>query len=79
MNEIKFNDKAYICRTMEIKGFGEVIISEMGLNESIMDKDGGYISKEAAVVDEKVFYYVDKKHLYLTLNELESLVLNEIV
>ena len=55
---IKFDGKEYPTKLLNIPNFGEKLISVESLEESLHDAEGFYVSDEARVVDEKIFFYV---------------------
>ena len=55
---IKFNGKEYSTKQVNVPDFGERLISVESLEESLMDAEGFYVSDEAQVIDEKIFFYV---------------------
>lgn len=55
---IKFNGKKYSTKQLNIPDFGERLVSVESLEESLFDTEGFYVSDEAQVVDEKIFFYV---------------------
>lgn len=55
---IKYNGKEYPSRTIEVPGFGERTISVESLEDALLDADSLYVSDEAQVIDEKIFFYV---------------------
>ncbi len=55
---IKFNGKEYSTKQLHIPDFGERLVSVESLEESLMDAEGFYVSDEAQVIDEKIFFYV---------------------
>ena len=59
MNTINFQNKEFKIRKIELPEFGNVFISVISLNELLLNKNGGYISEEANIIDEQIFYYVD--------------------
>ena len=55
---IEFDGKEYPTKLLNIPNFGEKLISVESLEESLHDAEGFYVSDEARVVDEKIFFYV---------------------
>lgn len=58
--------------------FGERQISTEKLNDNLMNLDGSYVSENARLIDEKIFYFVDEENLSLNKAELTQLILSEI-
>ena len=55
---IKFNGREYPTKLLNIPGFGEKLVSIEGLEKTLFDAEGFYVSDEARVIDEKIFFYV---------------------
>ncbi|MBR1695748.1 MAG: hypothetical protein IJ709_10180 [Selenomonas sp.] len=55
---IKFNGKEYPTKMLDIPDFGERLVSIESLEKSLFDTKGFYVSTEAQIVDEKIFFYV---------------------
>ena len=77
METIKFNEKKYPALLLNFP-FGERMISVAKLNDSLMNEDGSYVSENARLVDEDIFYFVDEEDLNLNKDELVQLILSEI-
>jgi hypothetical protein len=58
MTLIEFNDKKYPTRLLNIPGFGAMLVSVESLEKSLHNAEGFYVSDEARLVDEKIFFYV---------------------
>lgn len=59
MEFITFQNQNFKVREIEISEFGNVLISTNSLNELLLNEDGSYSSKEAQVIDEQIFYFVE--------------------
>lgn len=77
MEMIKFMGKDYPSVIVSLP-FGERKISSIDLNESLMDNEGGYVSEEARLIDEKIFYFVEDEILRFRENEIVKIILSEI-
>ena len=55
---IEFDGKEYPTKLLNIPDFGERLVSVESLEKSLFDAEGFYVSDEAQVVDEKIFFYV---------------------
>jgi hypothetical protein len=58
--------------------FGERTISIENLNNVLMSNDGSYVSEEARMIDEQLFYYIENDSLHLTEFQLVAKILSEI-
>ena len=77
MEIIKFNQREYPTLLLNFP-FGERRISVAKLNDDLMNEDGSYVSENARLVDEDIFYFVDEEDLKLNKDELVQLILSEI-
>lgn len=55
---IKFNGREYPTKLLNIPGFGEKLVSVESLEKSLHNAEGFYVSDEAQVIDEKIFFFV---------------------
>ena len=55
---IEFDGKEYPTKLLDIPDFGEKLVSIESLQKSLHDAEGFYVSDEARVVDEKIFFFV---------------------
>jgi hypothetical protein len=77
METIEFEGKPF-PRVLVNMPFGEVRISTEILNETLMNYDGSYVSEEARLIDEDIFYFVEEQALRFSENKLIELILSEI-
>lgn len=77
MEMIKFEGKEYPILLLNFP-FGERQISNEKLNDSLMNFDGSYVSENARIIDEKIFYFVATENISLKNNKLVKLILSEI-
>jgi hypothetical protein len=78
MEFIKFDNKFYPIREIEIPECGNVKISTSQLNSKFMNEDGSYSSEKAIYLDENIFYYVDPIHIMLEDSQLINLIMSEL-
>jgi hypothetical protein len=71
------NGNYYIVRLITMKNNETVMISTIDLNESLFNKKGQYISYFARLIDEQIFYFVNKDEILLPENALSELVYQE--
>ncbi len=74
---IEFDGKEYPIRLLDIPNFGKRLVSVESLEESLFDAEGLYVSDEAQVVDEKIFFFVpdniineDEKEIVRLIEEI---------
>jgi len=75
---IKFQNREFKAREIELSEIGTVLVSTNSLNELLLDKNGRYISDEAISVDERIFYFVEESEIALNSNELANLITSSI-
>ena len=76
MRKVKFENKTYCIRNITFP-FGERTVGTEKLNDALMD-DGGYVSEEARLIDESIFYFVEENNLRLREKELVLKINSEI-
>ena len=74
---IEFEGKKYPTLILNFP-FGERRISIQKLNENLMNSDGSYVSENARLVDEEIFYFVEDEQINLSKDELVQLILSQI-
>lgn len=77
MDTIDFEGKTYPIKTIKMP-FGERTISIDELNDNLMNSDGSYVSEKARLIDENIFYYVEKVYFNLSESELVAQINYEI-
>lgn len=77
MEMIEFEGIKYPSVIVDIP-FGESRMGSETLNESLMNFDGSYVSENAKLIDEEIFYFVAEKSLALESDKLVKLILSHI-
>ena len=77
MVTINFQNKEFKVREIELSEIGNILISTNSLNESLLNKNGGYISDDAITLDENIFYFVNDNEIELSNDELINLINKE--
>lgn len=77
MDIINFQNKEFKVRELELPKEGNVLISTISLNESLIDESGRYVSNEAIAVDENIFYFVNDDEMKLSDKKLMNLITEE--
>ncbi|WP_339653197.1 hypothetical protein [uncultured Maribacter sp.] len=77
METISFNGKEFPSVIINMP-FGERTISTVQLNESLLNLEGSYVSEEARLIDENIFYFVEENVLCFQENEIVNKILSEI-
>lgn len=77
MEIIRFNGYKYPSIKVNLP-FGERIISSVKLNESLMNIDGSYVSENARLIDEEIFYFVEEDVFSFREKEIVKAILSEI-
>ena len=78
MNTIKFQNKEFKIREVNIPEIGNVLISVNSLNKLLMNEDGGYNSNEAITADENIFCFIEDYEMKLSDVELINIITKEI-
>lgn len=78
MFTINFQNKDFKIRELDLPEYGNVLISTTSLSDLIIDEKGNYLSNEAQILDEKIFYFVKDKQIDLDENKLISQLLKEL-
>ena len=78
METISFNNDTFKIKELELPEFGNVLISTADLNKLLFNSSGSYVSREAEIIDDQIFYYVERKEIDLSNKKLKDILLNEI-
>lgn len=63
LETIQFQGKIYKTRIVNVKGFGERRIATESLQDALLS-DGKYVSENAKIIDENIFFYVEDKYIH---------------
>lgn len=74
MDTLKFKNKEYRLREIELPELGKVLISTTGLNNALMNNGSSYVSEEAKSIDEEIYFFVEDKEIELQSAQLISLI-----
>ena len=77
--QIKFQDKNYPTRQIELPKASIVNISTDSLNNKLIDENGSYISLEASNVDEQIYFFVEDGEIYLPNKDLKKLIMDQVL
>lgn len=77
MEMIEFEGIKYPMVIVDLP-YGESRISSETLNENLMNFDGSYVSENARLIDEEIFYFVPEKSLALENDKLVNLILSQL-
>jgi hypothetical protein len=77
MDKIRFQGNDYPVTVVDMP-FGKRMISTESLNDVLMCDDGSYVSDEARMIDECIFYFVANNHIRMSKTELTNKILAEI-
>ncbi len=78
METIEYKNKEFEVREIDFQGLGNVLISTTSLNELLLNEEGGYVSDEAIVIDEQIFYFVDENEIKLSEQELRKVLMSQV-
>lgn len=77
MEHINFQSKIFPLRELEISYSNPVFISRTELNNLLMTENGAYVSREAELIDERIYYYVESSQILLSNRKLLKLIVEE--
>ncbi len=77
MEQINFQNQFFPLRELEISNANAVLISTTALNSLLMTDSGAYVSTEAELIDECIYYYVESSQITLSKRKLLQLILAE--
>lgn len=78
MEIINFQNKEFKAREIDFPEMGIALVATNSLNELLLDKNGRYVSNEAVLIDESIFYFVEEAEIELNSNELINLITSNI-
>lgn len=75
---IKFNNRNYKIRMLNVRDAGLVNVGSAALNRLLVSGEGSYVSDEAKYTDDQIYYFIspasfklsDKKLAYKILEEM---------
>ena len=76
MEKIIFKKQEYLGKHLAFE-FGKRLISVVSLEDNLMT-DGNYVSEEARIVDEQIFYYVEDSEIQTDNDTLIQKIISEI-
>jgi hypothetical protein len=71
---IAFESIDYKLREIYIPILGKVFISTTRLSKALLRNDSSYVSDEAEIIDEKIYFFVEDHEIELPNKELQNLV-----
>lgn len=77
--KIIFQNIEYPIRQVNLPKFGKVSVSIDALNEKVINKNNGYVSKEAAYIDEQIFFFISEDYIYKSKTELQHELIKQIL
>ena len=78
METIEFQNIRYPIREIKLPKVGEVLISTTSLNEALLKK-GNYVSENAVIIDELIYFFVNEREITLSDKSLINLIKNEVL
>ena len=78
METIEFQNKQYPVREIKFPKVGEVLISTTSLNEALLKK-GNYVSENAVIIDELIYFFVNEREITLSEKNLINLIKKELL
>lgn len=77
MDTIEFAGERYPLKSIDMP-FGIRVISASELNDKLMNSDGSYVSEAARLIDEVIFYFVEREYFNLGETELVTIINSEL-
>ena len=74
METIIFRNQEFRIKEIDLPSFGEVIISTNKLSSLLFNDEDKYVNKEAELIDDEIFYYVEENEIGLSDFELIPLI-----
>lgn len=74
MNTLKFQDREYSLREINLPDIGTVTISTVELNDALLNSRYDYVSEEAQVIDEGIYFFVEEEEIGLEESKLSELI-----
>lgn len=75
MDKIKYKDVEYPIRNIFLEDIDqEVTISIEELNDVLIGANGDYDSHEARIIDETIYFFVERNEMLLSDSKLEKLL-----
>ncbi|TAH26169.1 MAG: hypothetical protein EAZ07_05640 [Cytophagales bacterium] len=79
MNTIKFQNKEYKTREIELPEFGNVLISTTSLNDALLNNGSNYVSDEAKNIDDEIYFFVEENEIEMNEVDLVKLISQQVV
>lgn len=79
MNTIKFQNKEYKTREIELPEFGNVLISTTSLNDALLNNGSNYVSDEAKNIDDEIYFFVEENEIEMNEVDLVKLISQQAV
>lgn len=74
MDTIKFKNKEYKLREIELPELGNVFISTTSFNDALLNNGSDFVSKEAQIIDEEIYFFVEENEIEFNEADLVKLV-----
>ncbi len=74
MDKIEFQKKEYKIREIELPDLGYFFISTASLNDALMNNGTDYVSEEAQIIDEQIYFFVEEHEIEWAEKDLIKLV-----
>ncbi len=79
MDTIKFQNKEYRIREIELPGLGIVLISTTNLSDALMNNRSDYVSDVAQNIDEEIYFFVEENEIEMDEVDLANLICQQAV
>lgn len=78
-DKINFNGTEYITRDVYLSDYRVTVkVSTEDLDHAVFDRDSGYTSREAELIDELIFCYVPESLINSADEEIEEYIIDKV-
>lgn len=76
---IQYKNEIFPIRSLDISGWGNVLISTIELQDRLLTDSGDdYQDSNAQLIDEKIFYFVERSQILMTEEALCKIISMEL-
>ena len=79
VQQILFKNIEYPIKSISLPKIGKINISVESLNEKLLNKNNGYVSKYAKYIDEQIFFFVKDDLIYKNNVDLKKILNKEVL
>jgi hypothetical protein len=79
MMEVYFQNERFLLKQIWLPSDGWVFVASESLNQKLLTSNADYVSEEARLLDEKIFFFVEDNKLLLDDKSLALQILNDLM